>query len=99
MFDQKPQKPLLMPAAERPPESFETRVLRELAAMCERLAKVEDIISKPAQPAAMCETSAVPYEDLRRTLMVRIAAASPPLEVLRANADLSRGNPISRARD
>jgi hypothetical protein len=41
MFDHKPREPLLRIAAEAPPESFETRVLRELAAINERLAKLE----------------------------------------------------------
>jgi hypothetical protein len=42
MFDHKPQEPLLKIAANPPPESFETRVLRELAAIGERLAKLEE---------------------------------------------------------
>jgi hypothetical protein len=42
MFDHKPQEPLIKIAAEAPPESFETRVLRELAAISERLAKLEE---------------------------------------------------------
>lgn len=41
MYDHKPQDPLVKLTAETPPESFETRVLRELAAISERLVKLE----------------------------------------------------------
>jgi hypothetical protein len=41
MFDHKPQERLVKIAAEAPPEPFETRVLRELTAIGERLAKLE----------------------------------------------------------
>lgn len=47
MFDSHPQKPLIAIArTEEVSDSFEARVLRELAAVGERLAKVEDGLAK-----------------------------------------------------
>ena len=53
MFDHRSKEPLLLPAAEKEIESFEARVLRELAAIGERLAKLEaEIATQRLMPSS-----------------------------------------------